>query len=204
MTAHIFILLLLLTFVELCTPAKMPEFGALCTLITSTNLQSLANYQWSCANDDCTGNKNFVPSPTSGTCSSNVLVSLTITNANGNAGLEGTIPATFGLSSSPLSKIELNMNKLSGSIPTNLASIHVTLTYLDLSSNKLTGTVPSQLCTSGMNTLKFSANFFTCYQECLSSIPNKEFGAVGICGCKFDSCLLCYISFDIISLLSVL
>ena len=176
--------LLLLNTVQYVSAGSMPSGGSMCQIITSTNLNSL--YGWACANDDCTGNTVFALSPVSGICISNALVSLDLSDADSAAGLTGSIPSTFGVSSEPLSRIELQTNKLSGSIPTNLASIHTTLTYLDVSSNKLTGTVPSELCTGiTLNTLKISDNTgLACYEPCLSTVTNKDFGSVPVCGGK--------------------
>lgn len=125
----------------------------------------------------------------SGQCSSNSLVSLDLSNANSAAALTGSIPAQFSTSSHPLSRIKLQYNKLTGTIPTNLGAIHTTLTYLDVRNNKLTGTVPSQLCSGiSLNTLKFSGNSgLACYEPCLSTIVNKEFGSVAPCTGKLSA-----------------
>jgi hypothetical protein len=182
---HISLLLLvLLSLLSVEIGDAMSADSPLCAIITSTNLGTLFS-TWNCAASECTANTNFVLQPTSGTCTSNKLNSLSIVNINANAGMTGTIPAVFGNTAAALSHIDLNTNKLFGSIPTNIASLNTGLTYLDLSSNKLTGTVPSQLCVSSLNTLKISSNLFTCYQDCLSTVPNKVYGSLGICGCKF-------------------
>jgi hypothetical protein len=178
--------LILLACVQRASAGSMPSTGSLCTIITSTNLNSL--YGWSCSSgDDCDSSTSvFEQTPVSGVCSGNNLVSLDLSNAGGTAGLTGTIPAFFSTSSKPLSRIELQTNKLTGSIPTNLAAIHTTLTYLDVRSNKLTGTVPSELCSGiTLNTLKFSDNSgLTCYEDCLSTVSNKDYGSVPVCGGK--------------------
>ena len=174
---------LLLITIQCASAGTMSSSGSLCTIITSTNLNSL--YGWACSDDDCSSG-TFDVSPTSGDCNGNNLVSLDLSDADSASALTGSIPSTFGVSSKPLSRIELQTNKLSGSIPTNLASIHTTLTYLDVSSNKLTGTVPAELCTGiTLNTLKISDNTgLACYEPCLSTVTNKDFGSVPVCGGK--------------------
>lgn len=125
---YLLILILLLINVYFST-AAMRATGPLCELITATNLHSLVNYGWACTDSDCSAGTTFALTPVSGVCASSKLVSIYIINANGNAGLNGSIPANFGDTTYPLSSIELQTNKLVGTIPTNLASIHTTLTY---------------------------------------------------------------------------
>ena len=111
----------------------MPSDGSMCTLIQATNLGTL--YDWSCDVDDCRGGIWSLEPAGGGTCVSNTLLTISITDV----ALQGTLPATFGTVDRPLNSIELQMNDLTGTIPSNIGTIHTTLSYLDLSDNMLSG-----------------------------------------------------------------
>jgi hypothetical protein len=173
-------------YVQVVRGGQMPADGTLCTLIESTNLNSL--YGWSCSDDDCQGSAWVLLDPVSGDCSGNDLIVLEITNVNGAAALEGSIPSAFGTLARPLQHLDLHINKLTGTIPSNIGTIHSTLTYLDLSDNKLGGTVPASLCDAGvLNTIDVSGNSaMECYESCLSTVPNNNFGDLLACGSEYS------------------
>lgn len=163
----------------------MPINGSLCSLIRATNLGQMANYGWSCADNDCSAPTTFALSPVSkGVCEGSQLVELNLINTNNVAAFQGTIPATFGEISAPLRSIQFQTNQLFGSIPFSMGEIHTTLSYFDISSNKLTGTIPSSFCDiTSLTTLKFGNNDnLFCYAHCLSSIADLSPGAVNQCG----------------------
>ncbi len=114
-------------------------------------------------------------------------------NFEGNS-LQGTIPAELGNWSFLLS-FDVEGNQLSGTVPNyptwgNLLEFSVAnntlsgtmpqfvmdLVYLQdllVQDNQMTGKIPVEMCNaSSINTLDISNNLFTCYANCLVSVPH--------------------------------
>jgi hypothetical protein len=123
------------------------------------------------------------------------LSTLTSLNVTSNL-LSGPIPCLVNMTSSLVS-LDLSSNHFAGSIPTCLGLL-TKLDELVLSANSLTGSVPSSLCGHSMTALSVdrisggSNSGLTCYDSCLSTVANKDYGSLTSCGSSGKSMFFDY------------
>jgi hypothetical protein len=152
-----FLPLLLLAFSGSLLPSAhslTEEEDALCSFISSTNIQSISS-SWNC--DTNLANKC---SWTGITCDGNQNPAVVVSLSLGSQGLSGTIPSQIsGLAD--LSSLNLNTNQLYGTLPHQIGSL-TNLTSLQLSQNSFLGPIPSSLGSLGrLSSLSLLSNSLT-------------------------------------------